>query len=71
MRLAQRRRLREPNSDYTPELTLGPSWLNTLLEQPLRLEARWLAQGRTIPAGLSLLAVLANPGGRRLRSGAM
>ena len=63
VRLAERRRLREPNSDYKPELTLGPDWLNALLEQPLRIEARWLAQGRTIPAGLSLLAVLVNPGG--------
>jgi len=33
-----------------------------LLEQPLRLEARWLARGRSMPAGLSLLAVLENPG---------
>jgi SAM-dependent methyltransferase len=63
VRLAERRRLREPNPDYKPELALGPDWLNSLLEQPLRIEARWLAQGRTIPAGLSLLAVLENPGG--------
>jgi SAM-dependent methyltransferase len=61
VRLAERRRLREPDSDYKPELTLGPEWLNSLLEQPLRIEARWLAQGRTMPAGLSLLAVLENP----------
>jgi SAM-dependent methyltransferase len=63
VRLAERRRLREPNGDYKPELTLGPDWLNSLLEQPLRLEARWLSSGRTMPAGLSLLAVLENPGG--------
>ncbi len=63
VRLAERRRLREPNGDYKPELTLGPDWLNSLLEQPLRLEARWLSSGRTMPAGLSLLAVLVNPGG--------
>jgi len=64
VRLAERRRLREldPDSDYKPELTLGPEWLNSLLEQPLRLEARWLASGRTMPAGLSLLAVFENPG---------
>jgi SAM-dependent methyltransferase len=62
VRLAERRRLREPDSDYKPELTLAPDWLNSLLEQPLRLEARWLASGRTMPAGLSLLAVLENPG---------
>ena len=62
VRLAERRRLRQPNGDYKPELTLGPEWLNALLEQPLRLEARWLASGRSMPAGLSLLAVLENPG---------
>jgi hypothetical protein len=62
VRLAERRRLGELDSDYKPELTLGPDWLNSLLEQPLRLEARWLASGRTMPAGLSLLAVFQNPG---------
>ncbi|MGP0037818.1 MAG: class I SAM-dependent methyltransferase [Solirubrobacteraceae bacterium] len=62
VRLAERRRLRQPNGDYKPELTLGPEWLNAVLEQPLRLEARWLASGRSMPAGLSLLAVLENPG---------
>jgi SAM-dependent methyltransferase len=62
VRLAERRRLRQPNGEYKPELTIGPEWLNAVLEQPLRLEARWLARGRTMPAGLSLLAVLENPG---------
>jgi SAM-dependent methyltransferase len=62
VRLAERRRLRQPDGDYKPDLTLGPEWLNSVLEQPLRLEARWLAGGRTLPAGLSLLAVLENPG---------
>jgi SAM-dependent methyltransferase len=61
VRLAERRRLRQPSTDYKPDLTLGPDWLNSVLEQPLRLEARWLARGRTMPAGLSLLAVLENP----------
>jgi SAM-dependent methyltransferase len=61
VRLAERRRLRQPDSDYKPELTLGPEWLNTALERPLRWEARWLARGRRLPAGLSLLAVLENP----------
>ena len=61
VRLAGRRRLRRPSSDYKPDLTLGPEWLNAVLEQPLRREARWLARGRTMPAGLSLLAVLENP----------
>jgi SAM-dependent methyltransferase len=58
VRLAQRRARR---SEYTPEIQLGPPWLNSILERPLRLEARWLAQGRTLPAGLSLMAVLQNP----------
>jgi SAM-dependent methyltransferase len=60
VRLAQRRR--QPDSDYTPQLGLGPAWLNEVLERPLRFEARWLARGGTLPAGLSLLAVLENPG---------
>ena len=42
----------------SPELKLGPAWLNGVLERPMRAEARWLARGRTLPAGLSLLAVL-------------
>ena len=33
----------------------------TLLEQPLRFEAGWLRRGGTLPAGLSLLAVLRKP----------
>jgi len=60
VRIAQRGK--SPDSGYTPELSLGPAWLNTVLEQPLRAEARWLARGRTLPAGLSLLAVLENAG---------
>jgi SAM-dependent methyltransferase len=60
VRLAQRRR--QPDSGYTPQLGVGPAWLNEVLERPLRLEARWLARGGTLPAGLSLLAVLENPG---------
>ena len=61
VRVAQRRR---PRARYRPEITLGPTWLNAVLERPLRLEARWLAGGRTLPAGLSLLALLENPGSR-------
>lgn len=60
VRFAQRGRY--PDSNYSPELKLGPSWLNGLLERPLRAEARWLASGRTIPAGLSLMALLKNSG---------
>jgi SAM-dependent methyltransferase len=59
VRLAQRRR--EPDDDYTPQLGLPPAAVNEVLERPLRLEARWLARGGTLPAGLSLLAVLENP----------
>jgi SAM-dependent methyltransferase len=55
-------RLRNPtvDEDYTPELRLGPPWLNSLLERPMRWEAAWLGQGRTLPAGLSLLGILRN-----------
>ena len=56
VRLAQRRM--GPRNGYTNDLALGPAWLNDVLERPLALEARWLARGRTLPAGLSLLAVL-------------
>ena len=59
VRLAQRREL--ASDGYTPALTLGPAWLNQALEGPLRIEAQWLAQGRTLPVGLSLLAVMQNP----------
>jgi SAM-dependent methyltransferase len=61
VRLAQRRRLRQADATYTPELKLGPTWLNGVLERPLRAEARWLTRGRTLPAGLSLMGVLQNP----------
>jgi SAM-dependent methyltransferase len=61
VRLARRRRLRHANGSYTPDLKLGPTWLNGVLERPLQAEARWLTRGRTLPAGLSLLAVLQNP----------
>ena len=40
------------------DLDLGPVWLNSALEWPMALEARWLSSGRTLGAGLSLLAVL-------------
>lgn len=58
VRLAQRRR--RPDSSYNPELNLGPAWLNSVLERPLRAEAWWLDRGGTLPAGLSLLVVLEN-----------
>jgi SAM-dependent methyltransferase len=59
VRVAQRWR---PSSDHKPDLELGPAWLNSVLERPLQLEAGWLASGRTLPVGLSLMAVLENPG---------
>jgi SAM-dependent methyltransferase len=59
VRLVQR--LRPRNGDYTPELKAGPEWLNSVLERPLRVEARWLSRGRRLPAGLSLMAVMRNP----------
>jgi hypothetical protein len=49
------------HNGYTSDLDLGPGWLNDALEWPLALEARWLARGRTLPAGLSLLALLRRP----------
>ena len=60
VRLAQRRR--SHTNSYSPDLTLGPDWLNDTLERLLRAEARWLARGRTLPVGLSLLALLRNQG---------
>jgi SAM-dependent methyltransferase len=60
VRLAQRGR--RPDERYRPELERSPAWLNALLERPLRAEAWWISQGRTLPAGLSLLALLQNPG---------
>jgi SAM-dependent methyltransferase len=59
VRLTQRRI--GTHNGYTNDLALGPSWLNEVLEQPLALEAGWLRRGRTIPFGLSLMAVLRRP----------
>jgi SAM-dependent methyltransferase len=59
VRVAQRRL--GTHTGYTNDLDLGPAWLNDVLEQPLKLEASWLARGRTLPAGLSLMAVLRKP----------
>jgi SAM-dependent methyltransferase len=61
VRVVRRRRARHSDGDYTPDLQIGPGWLNGVLEQPLRIEAGWLARGRSLPAGLSLLGVLRNP----------
>ncbi|MGI8557358.1 MAG: class I SAM-dependent methyltransferase [Solirubrobacteraceae bacterium] len=50
-------RLRNGNGRAISDLERTPGRLNTLLERPLKLEARAIARGRRIPAGLSLLAV--------------
>jgi SAM-dependent methyltransferase len=57
VRIAQRHRGTHARSD----LALTPAALNRLLELPLRLEARIIAYGGRLPAGLSLLAVLRRP----------
>jgi SAM-dependent methyltransferase len=59
VRLAQRRM--GARNGHSNDLDLGPAWLNDVLERPLALEASWLARGRTLPMGLSLLAVLRRP----------
>jgi SAM-dependent methyltransferase len=56
VRLAQRRF--GTHNGYSNDLAIGPAWLNDVLEAPLALEASWLARGRTLPFGLSLVAVL-------------
>jgi len=59
VRISQRYRFRDHN-DHVSELRVGPRWLNGALERPLRIEAALLRRGRTLHAGLSLLAVLQN-----------
>jgi SAM-dependent methyltransferase len=59
VRLAQRGP-EQPESDTT-DLDIGPAWMNSVLEWPLRLEARWLRGGHSLPLGLSLLGVLRRP----------
>jgi SAM-dependent methyltransferase len=56
VRLAERRR--GAPAEGVNDLTRGPSWLNAALEWPMAAEAQWLSRGRTLPFGLSLLAVL-------------
>jgi len=61
VRLLQRAR-RDPavaaQEEHASDIEMTPAWLSPALEMPLRLEAAWLRRGRTLPAGLSLLAVL-------------
>lgn len=63
VRIAQRRLRRNGNGpqDANFDLHIGPPWLNGVLERPLMMEASWLRRGRTLPAGLSLLAVVRKP----------
>jgi ubiquinone/menaquinone biosynthesis C-methylase UbiE len=67
VRFAQR--TRRLNRDYSSDLRLAPDWLGGLLEMPLRAEARWLRAGHTLPAGLSLMAVLRKPAVVRTQAG--
>jgi SAM-dependent methyltransferase len=57
VRFSQRLR-RQPPEEHRSDVEIGPEWLYPVLELPLRAEARWLRRGRTLPAGLSLLALL-------------
>jgi SAM-dependent methyltransferase len=50
-------RLFRPSPPAAADLDRTPGWLNTILERPMRLEARLISRGHRIPAGLSLLAV--------------
>ena len=50
------------DGDGGSELALTPRALDRVLELPLRAEAALIAHGASLPAGLSLLAVLRNPG---------
>jgi SAM-dependent methyltransferase len=52
-------RVRPATADTSRDLWIPPAALNRMLEQPLHLEAAILGRdGRALPAGLSLLAVL-------------
>ena len=53
-------RVRRPGAQRS-DLDRTPPALNRLLELPLAAEARLIARGRRIPAGLSLLCVLRRP----------
>jgi SAM-dependent methyltransferase len=59
VRLAQRRF--GARDGHSNNLAIGPAWLNDVLEAPLTMEAAWLSRGRTLPFGLSLVAVLRRP----------
>ncbi len=52
---------RRPAPPTRSDLTLTPAFADRALELPLLLEARLVALGLRVPAGLSLLAVLRRP----------
>lgn len=73
VRLLQRMRHRDAMESYSSDgvtnetehgkhgsdVELTPPWMSPVLELPMKLEAKWLDRGRrSLPAGLSLLAVL-------------
>lgn len=60
VRLA-RRRFANGDGYAGEDLSIGPAWLNGALEQILAAEASWLGHGHTLPAGLSLLAIMRRP----------
>lgn len=51
-----------PHRGHRSDLERTPAAADRLLEQPLAVEARLIAHGVRIPAGLSLLCVLRRPG---------
>ena len=55
----------DPEAERRSELALTPRTLDWVLEWPLRVEAAFLRAGNSLPAGLSLLAVLRAPGTAR------
>ena len=66
VRVVQRHRRTHERSD----LELTPPALNGVLELPLRLEARLVAAGVRLPAGLSLLATMRRPVAQDVPAGA-
>jgi len=60
VRLAQARNRDKPKTKSEFEMT--PQSMSALLELPLRLDAALLRRGVRPPAGLSILALLSNPG---------
>jgi SAM-dependent methyltransferase len=61
VRLAERVRRNPPAR--SSDLTLTPPLLDRVLELPLALEAALIRRGTQLPAGLSVIALLRNPGG--------